>query len=79
MLAQFTVRLTTASIPTSLDCNSAQGSSRGGLHFQLIYNLQNTVSCALEKVCGNTLHGACSLKMLDMEHYNSTAVGTFIY
>lgn len=32
-----------------LDCNSAQGYSRGGLHLKLIYVLQNTVSCILEK------------------------------
>lgn len=43
------VSLTVASISVSLDCNSAQGSSRGGLHLKLIYALQNTVSCILEK------------------------------
>lgn len=55
MLAQFTVRLPIASIPMALDCDSAQGSSRGGLHLQLIYNLQNTVRCILEKKYVETL------------------------
>lgn len=53
MLAQFTVRLPIASIPTALDCDSAQGSIRAGggeeAHLQLIYNLQNTVRCISEK------------------------------